>query len=81
VDAAWLALPRPARQRETDAWLAARLTDPLRPFGNADLSPLPLLGIPGVTPDSEVSDYYRDTRQFRPKRASPKTIAVPGPGA
>ena len=79
VDAAWLTLPAPARQRETDAWLAARFTDPLRPFANSDLSPLPLLGIPGVTPDSEVPDYYRDTRQFRPRRLNPKKIAAPGP--
>ena len=81
VDAAWLALPAAQRQRETDAWLAARFTDPLHPFANAALSPLPLLGIPGVTPDNAVPDYYRDTRQFRPKRLSPKKTAVPGPGA
>ena len=80
VDAAWLALPAAQRQRETDAWLAARFTDPLHPFANAALSPLPLLGIPGVTPDNAVPDYYRDTRQFRPKRLSPKKTAVPRPG-
>lgn len=32
------------------------------------LQPLPLLGIPGVTPDNEVAEYYEDTRQFRPAR-------------
>ena len=31
---------------------------------------LPLLGVPGVTPASESPDYYRDTRQFRPLRAT-----------
>ncbi len=73
VDVAWLALPAAARQRETDARLAARFTDPLCALAHADLSPPPLLGIPGVAPGSEVPDYYRDTRQFRRKRASPKT--------
>ncbi len=68
VDGAWLALPADARQRECDAWLAARLTG--APFGKPDLTPLPLLGIPGVTPDSEAPAYYRDTRQFRPPRGA-----------
>lgn len=31
--------------------------------------PLPLLGIPGVTPASDDPAYYADTRQFRPRRA------------
>lgn len=33
-----------------------------------DLQPLPLLGIPGVTPDSELASYYDDRWQFRPGR-------------
>jgi hypothetical protein len=33
-----------------------------------DFQPLPLLGIPGVTPDSEDPAYYDDTWQFRPGR-------------
>ncbi|MBU3698130.1 MAG: hypothetical protein CFR70_06865 [Rhodocyclaceae bacterium] len=35
-----------------------------------DFQPLPLLGIPGVTPDNEDPAYYTDTRQFRPGRRS-----------
>ena len=31
------------------------------------LKPLPLLGIPGWTPDNENADYYRNTEYFRPK--------------
>lgn len=69
VDASWLDLPATERQGETDAWLAAQLLDagPLR--APRDLAPLPLLGIPGVTPENQSATYYRDTRQFRPKRA------------
>jgi hypothetical protein len=33
-----------------------------------DFQPLPLLGIPGVAPDSENPAYYDDTWQFRPGR-------------
>lgn len=31
---------------------------------------LPLLGIPGITPDNENPAYYDDTRQFRPPRTT-----------
>lgn len=33
-----------------------------------DFQPLPLLGIPGVTPENEDPAYYTDTFQFRPGR-------------
>lgn len=69
VDADWLAQPADLRQRDCDAWLARRLLD--EPFGKSSLHPLPLLGIPGVTPASEAADYYRDTRQFRPRPICP----------
>jgi len=37
-----------------------------------ELQPLPLLGLPGVTPDNENPLYYDDTWQFRPgRRAKP----------
>jgi hypothetical protein len=78
VEADWLHLPAPARQAEADAWLAGRLADPEQPFDKAALSPLPLLGIPGVTPDSACVDYYRDTRQFRPRRGMHRTASHTG---
>lgn len=40
-----------------------------------DFQPLPLLGIPGVTPENEDPDYYADTRQFRPGRRSDRLAA------
>ncbi|MDX9837498.1 MAG: DUF3025 domain-containing protein [Azoarcus sp.] len=69
VEPGWLALPAAAAQAECDAWLAAHLSHPATVLTPRALSPLPLLGIPGLTPDSECRDYYRDTRQFRPQRA------------
>ena len=68
VDPAWLALPAAAALAETDAWLAAHLAAAIGDLSPRSLAPLPLLGIPGVTPDSESAEYYRDTRQFRPRR-------------
>ena len=75
VDPAWLALPAAAALAETDAWLAARLAATIGDFGPRSLAPLPLLGIPGVTPDSESVEYYRDTRQFRPQRRPARVAA------
>ena len=76
IEPACLALPIAERQAETDAWLAGRLADPAFLATPRDLSPLPLLGIPGVTSASEAADYYRDTRQFRPPGNRP--AAEPG---
>ena len=69
VDPAWLALPAADALAETDAWLAAHLTANIDTLTPRSLSPLPLLGIPEVTPDSDCAAYYRDTRQFRPRRS------------
>jgi hypothetical protein len=63
----WLRLP----EEEMLAGLDARLATDLgsgryaRPH---DFQPLPLLGIPGLTPDNENPAYYDDAWQFRPGR-------------
>ncbi|NMF90675.1 DUF3025 domain-containing protein [Aromatoleum petrolei] len=74
VDAGWLARPAAERQAETDAWLAAQLLDSGLLRTPRELAPLPLLGIPGITPENECASYYRDTRQFRPKRVPANKI-------
>jgi hypothetical protein len=76
VDPAWLALPAADALTETDAWLAAHLAANIDTLTPRSLSPLPLLGIPGVTPDNECAAYYRDTRQFRPRRRSTDASAL-----
>ncbi|MCK6408044.1 DUF3025 domain-containing protein [Thauera sp.] len=68
VDPAWLGLPATDALAETDAWLAHHLEAAIDLLTPRSLAPLPLLGIPGVTPDSACAHYYRDSRQFRPKR-------------
>ena len=71
IEADFLALPAEQQQHELDRRLAARIehdftgATPLRP---RDLQPLPLLGIPGLTPDNADPAYYDDTWQFRPGR-------------
>lgn len=74
----WLALSAAALTAAVDCRLAAdfaagRYTRP------RDFSPLPLLGIPGVTPASEDPAYYEDTWQFRPgRRFTPSPASTPG---
>ena len=67
VDGGWLKLPVAAQVAAVDTLLAADFAHGrfARP---RDLQPLPLLGIPGVTPDSELASYYDDRWQFRPGR-------------
>jgi hypothetical protein len=71
----WFDLQRRERQRDTDAWLADRIVAGDVLTSTRHLRPLPLLGIPGVTPDNACADYYLDTRQFRP----PPEARKPGP--
>lgn len=64
---AWLGHDTGSLNATVDAILAAKLKSGqyARP---RDFQPLPLLGIPGVTPDNEDPAYYDDTWQFRPGR-------------
>lgn len=63
-----LALGGPALLAALDADLAQRIADPLLMASTRDLSPLPLLGIPGWCLDNADPSYYDDTRQFRQGR-------------
>lgn len=69
--ALFVALPSPALASprllpDLDEQVAGWLADPAFLATPRDLSPLPLLGIPGVTEQSEDPGYYDDRRQFRP---------------
>ena len=75
VGDAWLQMDAAAQLAAVDDLLAADLTSGryIRP---RDFQPLPLLGIPGITPDSEDPAYYDDSWQFRPgRRATAKPAA------
>ena len=66
VDDGWFLRPPVDQIADADARLACFLgAADLTP---RDLQPLPLLGIPGATPENQVASYYEDERQFRPPR-------------
>ena len=52
----WHTLDEPARLADTDAWLAQELNTLRHRLTTRVFSPLPLLGIPGLTPASESAD-------------------------
>lgn len=70
VTPAWLRGPLAAQVAAIDRRLAAELAagEHLNPRA---FHPLPLMGWPGVTPDSEIAAYYEDRWQFRPGRSRP----------
>ena len=70
VDANWLQLPMAEQLAAVDVRLAADLASG-RYTRPRDFQPLPLLGIPGLVPESEDPAYYDDTWQFRPGRRQP----------
>jgi hypothetical protein len=63
-----LALADRALLAAVDAPLAARIADPRALLWTRDLTPLPLLGIPGWCAGNADPAYYDDVRQFRPGR-------------
>jgi hypothetical protein len=72
VPACWLALSRAHQLAEVDSWLAGLLsTVDLRP---RMFAPLPLQGIPGVSPQSDAEACYRDEWQFRPLPAGRQPV-------
>ncbi len=69
VDAAWLAQSVAQQRADIDRRLAGELAAG-RYASPRELQPVPLMGLPGLTPDNERADYYADTWQFRPGRRS-----------
>jgi hypothetical protein len=68
VETSFLGLPLADQLAQLDVLLAERWLCGKWYCRPRDLAPIPLLGIPGVTPDSECAEYYKDERQFRPRR-------------
>lgn len=67
VSAGWLQMPLDEQLAAIDGWLAADFAAGRHGDPRA-LHPLPLLGVPGVVPESDDPAYYDDTWQFRPGR-------------
>jgi hypothetical protein len=68
VDRAFFDLPLPQRLQRLDESIARYLDDPAHCMTTHELTPVPLLGIPGWAAENEHEEYYEDTRYFRPGR-------------
>jgi len=77
VDDAWLALPVERQIDLADERLARYIADGARLQSTRDLTPVPILGIPGWWPHSEDERYYDNTDYFRPRRRPTARSAPP----
>lgn len=69
VSARELERPLPQQLASLDAHLARSFAELRSLAATEDYAPLPILGVPGWTPENESERYYEDTQQFRPGRA------------
>jgi hypothetical protein len=67
VPAGYFDLPARAQVAEADRRLALQLWD-AAPARGRDLSPVPVLGVPGWWADNESADFYDNAEYFRPGR-------------
>lgn len=68
VEPAFFGWPLAQRQAYLDELLASHLAGAENCRNTRDLSPVPLLGVPGWTADNENEAYYDNTDYFRPGR-------------
>ncbi len=68
VDADFFSWPMPRRMRHLDERVATYLSDPAHCRNTSELTPVPLLGIPGWSADNEREEYYDNQDYFRPGR-------------
>ena len=70
VEEAFFTWPLEQRLAALDERLAAYLADVRNACDTRELSPVPLLGVPGWSADNEVATYYDNTDYFRSGRQS-----------
>ena len=68
VEQAFFSWPLARQLAHLDSLLADYLAAPEHCRSTRDLSPLPLLGVPGWTADNDNPTYYDNTDYFRPGR-------------
>ena len=71
VERAFFAWPLAQRLTYLDNLLADYLAEPKHCLSTRELSPVPLLGVPGWTTDNCSETYYDNTAYFRPSRRRP----------
>jgi hypothetical protein len=68
--------PAPIRQRMLDAMLASIIGGHSRLRSPGDLQPVPLLGMPGWSGETQCESFYDNVGYFRPGRVKPGPPAV-----
>lgn len=64
----FFAWPSNQKLEYLDCLVADYLNDPVHCHTTRELTPIPLLGIPGWAEDNQYADYYDNTHYFRPGR-------------
>lgn len=70
VEAEFFSRPMPRQMLHLDERVAAYLNEPSHCRNTSELTPVPLLGIPGWSADNERETYYDNRDYFRPGRRS-----------
>jgi hypothetical protein len=68
VETAFFSWPLPRRMEHLDERVAAYLNDSKKCRDTRELTPVPLLGIPGWSAENEQPGYYDNQQYFRPSR-------------
>ncbi|MFA6972425.1 MAG: DUF3025 domain-containing protein [Gallionella sp.] len=74
VDPSFFSWPQAQQLAHLDTLLADYLADPQHCSSTRELSPVPLLGVPGWTVDNDCAAYYDNTAYFRPGRRESNSI-------
>ena len=72
VTASFITLPLARQVIEIDTQIAEHFLKPDSLQTTTELTPLPLLGVPGWWPENNQADFYKNTRYFRPASAEIK---------
>lgn len=75
VEQEFFAWPQAQQRSYLDSRLADYLASPQHCRSTRELSPVPLLGVPGWSADNDCATYYDNTAYFRPGRRGPGRCA------
>ena len=80
VEAEFFTWSIPHRMTYLDERVAAYLSDPSNCRNTRELTPVPLLGIPGWSADNMAPEYYDNQKYFRTGRRSDVNVIMENPG-
>jgi hypothetical protein len=75
VEPAFFVWPLARQLVHLDGLLAEYLAAPAHCRSTSELTPVPLLGVPGWTADNDDESYYHNTTYFRPGRRAAKVVS------